>query len=497
MKYLPKLILVLLASVSSALGADLAGKRPNIILLMTDDQGYAQMASHGHPWIKTPNMDKLRSQSTYFSAFHVSPTCAPTRSALMTGRHPMKNGVTHTILERERMTLKTRTLPEALKIAGYTTGIFGKWHLGDEDAYQPGARGFDEVFIHGAGGIGQAYDCSCADAPKNSYFGPYVRHNGKFVKTAGFCTDMFFKGALGWIKACKEKETPFFAYITTNAPHGPFLAPDASKKRFLDMGFGQQEAGFYGMIENIDDNLGLLMNKLTEWNLDENTLLVFMSDNGTTGGGSGNQKSALGAASDGTKLNYFNAGMKGMKGSANEGGTRVPTLFRWTGTIKAGQEIDRIAAHIDIAPTFCALAGVTLPDKPGIDGRSLLPLLENPKAEWTDRYLFTHTGRWATGADPNSHKYDHCAIRNQRFRFVDNKELYDIENDPGEKKNVIEAHPEIVKSMRDAYDTWWVETVPLMVNESAPMSITRPYHVAFREQLDVYGKIPAWEEPAL
>ena len=485
----------LLASTGLSLG-DLAGKRPNIVLVITDDQGYGQMGSHGHPWIKTPNLDALREQSTYFSAFHVSPTCAPTRAALMTGRHPMKNGVTHTILERERMTLKATTVAQLLKKAGYTTGIFGKWHLGDEDAYQPGARGFDEVFIHGAGGIGQAYGCSCADAPKNSYFGPYVRHNGNFVKTDGFCTDMFFKGALGWIKERKEKDSPFFAYITTNAPHGPFLAPEASKKRFRDMGFDQKTAAFYGMIENIDDNVGLLMQKLNAWGLDEETLLVFMSDNGTTGGGSGRPNKAMGTAPDGTKLFLYNAGMKGMKGSANEGGTRVPALFRWTGSLRAGQEVDRVAAHIDMMPTFCAVAGAEVPESLGVEGRSLLPLLENPKAEWPDRFLFTHTGRWKTGADPNAHKFDSSAVRNQRFRFIRNKELYDIENDPGETTNVIDRHPEIVKKIRGAYDAWWAATVPLMVNEDVPMSKTRPYHEAFNKQ-KANGGIPAWKVPVL
>ena len=202
----------------------LARSRPNIVLVITDDQGYGPVGRHGHPWIKTPNLDQLYDSSVRFTRFHVSPTCAPTRSALMTGRHPMKNGVTHTILERERMTLEATTLPQVLKTAGYTSGIFGKWHLGDEEPYQPHNRGFDEAFIHGAGGIGQAYNCSCADAPGNKYFDPVIRHNGSFVKTKGFCTDIFFRAALGRIKNVKGDGPPFFAYITTNAPHGPFIS---------------------------------------------------------------------------------------------------------------------------------------------------------------------------------------------------------------------------------------------------------------------------------
>ena len=169
-----KSLLLFLSLAASALAA----KKPNIILVMTDDQGYGPVGKHGHPWIKTPNLDKHYEKSTRFTRFLVSPTCSPTRAAIMTGRHPMKNGITHTILERERMTLNATILPQVLKTAGYTSGIFGKWHLGDEKEYQPDQRGFDEVFIHGAGGIGQAYKCSCADAPKNKYFDPVIRHNG-------------------------------------------------------------------------------------------------------------------------------------------------------------------------------------------------------------------------------------------------------------------------------------------------------------------------------
>ena len=199
--------------------------KPNIILVITDDQGYGPVGKHGNSWIKTPNLDKLHDQSIRFERFLVSPTCSPTRAALMSGRHPMKNGITHTILERERMALSTVTLPQILKNVGYVSGIFGKWHLGDEEEYQPHNRGFDEAFIHGAGGIGQKFNCSCADVPGNKYFDPVIRHNGSFVKTKGYCTDIFFTAGLGWIKKMSEEKKPFFAYITTNAPHGPFIAP--------------------------------------------------------------------------------------------------------------------------------------------------------------------------------------------------------------------------------------------------------------------------------
>ena len=274
------------------------GSKPNVILMITDDQGYGPIGKHGNPWIKTPNLDKLHGQSTRFERFLVSPTCSPTRAALMSGRHPMKNGITHTILERERMALSTVTLPQVLAGAGYVSGIFGKWHLGDEEPYQPHKRGFDEAFIHGAGGIGQSFKCSCADVPGNKYFDPTIRHNGSFVKTKGYCTDLFFTAGIGWIKKIKDTRKPFFAYITTNAPHGPFIAPPQNAKRFTDLGFSERDAGFYGMIENIDENMGRLMNKLDQWNLSKDTILIFMSDNGSVGS-MVREGSKLGTSEDG------------------------------------------------------------------------------------------------------------------------------------------------------------------------------------------------------
>lgn len=473
--------------------AELANRRPNIILMMTDDQGYAPVARHGHSWIRTPNLDDLYDKSTRFTRFHVAPTCSPTRSALMTGRHPMRNGVTHTILERERMTLDAVTLAEVLRDAGYATGIFGKWHLGDEEPYQPHRRGFQEAFIHGAGGIGQRYNCSCADAPDNKYFDPTIRHNGSFVKTKGFCTDLFFTAALGFIQSRKDADSPFFAYITTNAPHGPFIAPEKNAERFRKLGCSEKVAGFYGMIENIDENVGRLMDKLEAWKLLDNTLVIFLSDNGMTGGGSG--KGRVGERPDGTPLFAYNAGMKGQKGSADEGGTRVPAFFRWDGRITRGRDIEKIAAHIDMFPTLASIAGATLP--PGqVEGRSLVPLLESNTSEWPDRYLFTHKGRWKTGAEPNDFQWKGFAVRNQRFRLVDNTMLFDMVNDPGQTTNVIEQHSEVVEKMRAAYDAWWKVTRPMMVNEGVPMSPTRPYHVLYEQQMK-NGGIPNWEPPAL
>jgi len=498
--------LSLLALLAGSLSAALEGTRPNIILVITDDQGYGPIARHGHPWLKTPHLDSLHDASTRFTRFMVAPTCAPTRSALMTGRHPEKNGITHTILERERMTLDATILPQILKKVGYTSGLFGKWHLGDELEYQPDQRGFDETFMHGAGGIGQAYDCSCADAPGNRYTDPVIRHNGTFVQTQGFCTDVFFTAALGWIKQKAEKKEPFFAYISTNAPHGPFIAPEKNAKRFTDLGFGAEQAGFYGMIENIDENMGRLQAKLDEWKLAENTVVIFMSDNGMTGGGSGRPGMDLAPG-----YPFFNADMKGLKGSTEEGGVRVPFIVRWPGKIAAGKDIATVAAHIDVLPTFAALTGATLPENQ-VEGRSLLPLLEGQTTEWPDRPIFAHICRWPTGADPEKFREVNFTVRTQRYRYVGpvpsaakgkkagaklaGPALYDMEKDPAQTTNIIAEQPEIAAQMKASYDQYWKEARPLMVNETAEMSPTKPYHEWFKKQKSTTG-IPPWTPPSL
>ncbi len=425
----------------------LAGSRPNIVLVMTDDQGYGELACHGNPIIKTPHLDELHARSVRFTDFHVSPTCAPTRASLMTGRHEFRSGVTHTIYERERLALSATTIAEVLRDAGYATGIFGKWHLGDEAPYQPEKRGFDEVFIHGGGGIGQTYPGSCGDAPGNTYFDPAILHNGTFVKTKGFCTDVFFDQALDWIGEQARQDGPFFAYIPTNAAHGPYVCPEEYAKPYLDVGLAKPDAAYYGMVTNIDDNMGRLVAKLDEWKLSEKTLLIFMTDNGHSRG------------------NLYNAGMRSMKGSPYQGGTRVPAFFRWPGRLGEGVNVNKLTAHVDLFPTFAEIADAKVPGSVELDGRSLTSLLMDADADWPDRYIFVHKGRWARGKAAES-KYADCAVRNARFRLVKNKELYDIANDPGETKNVIDQYPEVVAKMRAAYDRWWDEVLPCMVNEN-------------------------------
>ncbi|WDE97202.1 arylsulfatase [Lentisphaera profundi] len=479
-----------LAFIPVSYSQDLKGTKPNIILILTDDQGKGQLGCQGHPWLETPNIDKLFSESTYFSDFHMSPTCAPSRAALLTGNVPFKNGVTHTGGARARMTLDVQTLPEILKGTGYTTGIFGKWHLGYEEAYQPGSRGFDEVFIHGYGGIGQPMD-----VPNNKYDNPIIRHNGKFVQTEGFCTDVFFDQALAWIK--KSKDKPFFAYISTNAPHSPYVAPKSKRQKFAQYGYKKSDMGFYGMIENIDDNVGKLMAKIKAWELDEKTLIIFMSDNGFAELVTNKQK--LGSK-NGEDLFAYQGGLKGFKKTPNEGGTLVPAFFRWKGTLKEGQEIKNLSAHIDFLPTLVDLAGVKIEEKR--DGQSLVPLLANADAKFAQRNLFFHIGRWGNNVGPEGSQYDKrpgragFAVRNTKFRLVNHEELYDIKSDPSEKNNVAEQYPEIVQEMQKSYDTWWSEVRPYMINEGHQKMEPNPFHLKYKEQLKTKD-IPLWDVPQL
>jgi arylsulfatase A-like enzyme len=477
-KYLLALVVIFVSAslARAAESAPLAGSRPNILFVLTDDQGYGDISAHGNPVLKTPNLDRVRAEGVRFTDFHVSPTCAPTRSALLTGRHEFKNGITHTILERERMTLSATTLADVLKSAGYTTGIFGKWHLGDEAEYQPGRRGFDEVFIHGAGGIGQTYPGSCGDAPGNTYFDPAILHNGKFEKTKGYCTDVFFAQATKWIEASKAAGRPFYAHIATNAPHAPYNARPEDAALYRGKVPDEAAANFFGMLHNIDQNLGKLLAKLDELGLTKNTLVVFMNDNGGTAG-----------------VKVFNAGMRAQKGSPWLGGTRASSFWRWPGRI-APRDVDALTAHIDFFPTLAEIAGVKLNEKirAQVEGRSLVPLIERAGAPWADRTLFTHVGRWAKGSDPALAKFRNMAVREPRWHLVSVAggaapawQLFDVKADLGEQTDVAAQHPDVVQRMAANYDRWWNDVQPMLVNEKAPFPRYNPFKEIYWKQFGV------------
>jgi len=466
----------------SGMANSLKNSRPNIIFVMTDDQGMGDLSCMGNKILKTPHLDAFYKKSTRLTDYHVSPTCAPTRASIMSGKHEFRVGVTHTILQRERMALDIFTLPQALQSANYETGIFGKWHLGDENEYLPQNRGFDEVFIHGAGGIGQALGDFKVNR-ENKYFDNVLLHNETVVQTKGFCTDVFFKAALAWSKKQLDQKKNFFTYLSLNAPHGPFIAPEKYSKRFSDQGYDEKVAGRYGMIENIDDNFGILMRKLEEWGALENTMVIFTTDNGM---------SLSRVVKNGKVATAFNAGMKGGKNSPYEGGNHVPFFCYWKGVLAEGRDIDQLTAHVDLYHTFCELAGVKLPkDMQKLEGRSFLPLLENNNATWEDRTLFVHRGRWDTGKMEES-KYTAFAVRTEEWRFENKTELYNINNDPGEQENLIDKHPEIVNKLLPLFEAWWNESKPYMINENAGKPTgEKPFDVRYKAQ-EKKG-IPLWD----
>ena len=457
-------------------GVARGGGKPNIIFILTDDQGYGDISAHGNPVLKTPNLDRLHGESVRFTDFHVSPTCAPTRSALLTGRHEFRNGVTHTVEERERLAPDAVTLAQVLRRAGYATGIFGKWHLGDEPAYQPGKRGFDETFIHGAGGIGQSYAGSCGDAPGNTYFDPLILHNGGFVRTRGFCTDIFFAHAIEWMDEQLDAHIPFVAWIATNAPHEPLSCPPEYERPYAGR-VPAKVATFFGMIANIDENVGRVLAKLEEWGIAEKTLVIFMNDNGGTNG-----------------VGVWNAGMRGQKVTPWLGGTRAASFWRWPGTLTPGDR-PQLAAHIDFFPTLAEIAGAELGEKERaqIEGRSLAPLLRDPAAAWPERTLFTHVGRWKHGGAAGA-KYLNCAVRTPRWHLVnvDAKavkawQLFDVQADPGEQRDVAAEHAEVVRDLDAAYDRWWDSVQPQLVNENAVPPKENAFATLYRAQ---FGALP-------
>ncbi|MEO0415700.1 MAG: arylsulfatase [Verrucomicrobiota bacterium] len=473
----------------TAASEEMAGSRPNILFVLTDDQGMGDLACLGNKVLKTPHLDALYQRSARFTDFQVSPTCAPTRAALMSGKHPFYVGVTHTIMQREKMALDTVILPQVLKQAGYSTGIFGKWHLGDDEEYLPQNRGFDEVLIHGAGGIGQSGLGDFHVNKKNAYFDNVLLHNDRIVQTEGYCTDLFFRAGLAWLKEQSESGNPWFAMISLNAPHAPMIAPEKNAQRFLDLGYDEKTAGRYGMVENIDENMGLVLSKLKEWQMADDCLVIFMTDNGGT---------HLSGTLNGERVRHFNFNMRGAKNSPNEGGTHVPSFWSWKGRIPEGKNIDQLTAHLDVFPTLCQLAGAPMPNgSKNWQGRSLLPLFQEQEAAWADRKLFVHCARWKPG-QREKHRYEKCAVRTERWRLVNHTMLYDILKDPSELTDVAKDHPDVVAALQASFDEWWEETEPYLINENLPKisSDDQPLEVRYRQQLAEQG-IPKWNPKSL
>jgi arylsulfatase A-like enzyme len=436
--------------------ATAAAERPNILVIITDDQGYGDLGVHDNPKIKTPNLDRFASESVRLKAFYVSPVCAPTRASLMTGRYNYRTGVVDTYQGRAMMHPDEVTLAEMLAAAGYRTGIFGKWHLGDNSPLRPIDQGFQEALVIKGGGIGQP-----SDPPGgSSYFDPVLQHNGKEERHRGYCSDIFAQAAIDFLG--KPAKQPFFAYLAFNCPHEPLQAPEPelafyramnlSLSQFPQLGqpipasyAAPQEmvARVYAMVGNIDANVGRVLKALDDHGLGSNTIVVFLTDNGPA-------------------FVRFNDGLRGWKGGVYDGGVKVPCYIRWPGHFPAGHAVDRIAAHIDLAPTLLDACGLAPPSGVKFDGRSLLPLLRGVSATgWPERTLYF---QWHRGDQPEPGRA--FAARSQKYKLVRPEpppgarkppvlELYDMEHDPYELHSVASKYPDMVKRLYDGYLAWF------------------------------------------
>ncbi len=411
-------------------------RRPNVVIVITDDQGYGDLACHGNPVIKTPNLDALHARAVRLTNFHVSPTCAPTRSALMTGRYTNAVGAWHTIGGRSLLAHGEETMADCFRAAGYGTGIFGKWHLGDNYPCRPMDRGFDEALVCGGGGVWQTPDIFGNDYQDGSYF-----HNGRPEAVKGFCTDVWFDRAVRFIESTHRGGKPFFCYVAPNAPHGPMWAPEPYSAPYEGVK-GLKDPGFYGMITNIDDNVGRLVKFLRDRNLEKDTLLVFMTDNGTASG-----------------AEVFSAGMRANKGSAYEGGHRVPFFACWPGgEIGGGRDVNTLAAHIDVLPTLMEVCGLRRKSTRPLHGKSLRPLLREKSPKWPDRTIVVDSQRVESIV-----KWRQAAVMTAQWRLVnpspdgrvESLELYDIVKDPGQKVNIAAKNASVVERLSREYDAWW------------------------------------------
>lgn len=415
-------------------------QRPNIILVMTDDQGYGDLGHTGNKIIKTPSIDSFSNQSVNLTNYHVGTTCAPTRAGLLTGRNANRNGVWHTIMGASILNRDEVTIADIFQQNGYKTGMFGKWHLGDNHPFLPHDRGFQEAFYHGGGGIGQT-----PDYWKNDYFDDTYFRNGTPEKMAGYCTDIWFDEAIKFIE--DKKEEPFFCYISLNAPHSPFNVPEEYYSLYKDEpDLLESQKRFYGMITNIDDNFSKLLKKLKSLNIDKNTIVVFTTDNGTSNGYK---------IDDETKKVYgFNAGMRGTKSSHYDGGHRVPFIIRWPeGGLTGGKKLSELTAHVDMLPTLTSLANIDFSSTKPMDGTDISDFLIK-KEKIKDRILVTDTQRV-----PWPIKGKQSSVMKGNWRLINGNELYDIGIDPGQQNNIADQNESIVNELNAFYESWWSEVM--------------------------------------
>jgi len=426
--------------------------QPNVLLIITDDQGYGDLGITGNPHVKTPVIDAFARKSIRMTNFYVSPVCAPTRASLMTGRYGLRTGIRDTYNGGAIMASTEVTIAEILKHAGYSTGAFGKWHLGDNYPHRPNDQGFDESLMHLSGGMGQVGDITTYFKGDSSYFNPILWHNGKQENYQGYCSDIFAQQAIDFIE--QHKESPFFCYLAFNAPHTPLQVPDQYYQMYKDIdpasGFKNDNRPFpsmsrqdkddarkvYAMVTNIDDNIGKLLKKLDELKMMDNTLIIFMTDNGP-------------------QQHRYVGGMRGLKGSVYRGGVRVPFYLSYPSRFAGNKDIETMAAHVDILPTLAEICNAELPNDRIIDGKSLLPLLQGEKVNWNDRGLFFY---W-TRRYPE--RYNNMAMQKGDYKLVgktdydapiENFELFDIKKDPYELNNLLTSNKNIAMDLKRELD---------------------------------------------
>ncbi len=432
---------------------------PNVIIVMTDDQGWGDLSSHNNPYLETPNIDNFKTESTSLDRFFVSPVCAPTRASLLSGKWAISTGVWSVTNRDEVMRSETVTIAELFKDKGYSTGIYGKWHNGAQYPENPKGQGFDEFLGFTAGHW-------------NNYFDTTLKNiNDQPVKTKGYITDVFTDAAINFIR--KNKEKPFLCYIPYNAPHSPFQVPGHYFDKYKAKGINDKDACVYGMCENIDDNFGRILNVLEEENLNENTIVIFMSDNGPNG-------------------NRYNGNMRGIKATNDEGGTRVPFFIRWPGKIPSGKKLKTIAAHIDVLPTLSNLCGINIKDNVSIDGSDISSQLLEINTTTEDRYIFSHWSGLSWDKIPGS-------VRSDKFRLVLKKEdttLYNMVKDPYQLENIFDSLPKVSNTMLQAYDQWikkvsrqGINSVPISVGyEEARETLIEAHEFNLGNGLTYYGK---------
>lgn len=418
-----------------------AAATPNVVFILTDDQGWGDLSLHGNRFVETPNLDRLARSGAQFERFFVSPLCAPTRASLLTGRYHLRTGTVWVTQGWERMRSDELTLAELFRQNGYATGCFGKWHNGEQAPEDPNGQGFDE-FLGFCGGHW------------NNYFDTDLQHNDRMVATNGFITDVLTDAALNFIS--KHKARPFFCYVPFNAPHSPHQVADRYFEKYKAKGLDDEQASIYGMVENVDDNVGRLLARLDQLGLSQNTIVVFATDNGPNG-------------------HRFNGQMKGIKGSVDEGGVRVPLFVRWPGKIRPQTRIRPNAAHIDLLPTLVGLCGLRFSPAHPIDGLNLAGLLLGQTHTLPDRLLFTHVAGMSRGQLPA----EPGAVRTAQYRLVRQKgqvHLYDMFRDPTQSTDLAAGQPQQVQTLQGAYERWFRDV-------SQTISVSRPMPVASRRVL--------------